>query len=136
MRSSLGRTGARWKVAAEVLAFACAVVVASACVAEIFQDSSCKPTTMPVFCQCPQGEELQDRCWGSTPKTGNCYGNVFCTWTANKQCDFRPQQDANPCGIVYRCDGSTCWDLCVPVGCYAFPTKPPCTGSWGYCVYP
>ena len=137
MNAPLQRIGVRWRMFLEGLVFALALVLGSVSLADIMQNYSCLPTTIPVMsCVCPQGPASEDRCWGNKPKLGNCYGEVWCNPVAGQQCDWRPNRDANECGHVYKCTGAPCTAICVPGECLGFKNKPKCAGRWGYCVTP
>jgi hypothetical protein len=136
MNARVNRISRRSRPVMEAIVFAFAVLLGSVCVAEIWQNSVCKPTTIPATCWCPLGPMGYDRCEGALPKIGACYGDVTCTQEPNSECDRRPNRDANPCGNQYMCKNTPCVSFCIYGDCEEHPEKPACPGRWGYCVFP
>ena len=122
------------------------LLLCGSAVAETLPDQECLPAAMPVTeCECPVGTSNTDYCEGALPKAGACmYGDVMCWMSPGETCEHSGS-GANPCGrVVDLKQGPPCgagvWDFCDPATGeiyepVPYPTKPPCTNTWGQCEY-
>jgi len=113
------------------------VLTTSFSLAGIIPNSKCVPNALPVVgCDCPLGPYHADRCKGTLPKMGECYGDVMCWMQPSANCVALA--GANGCGIVVNCPCITCGTpiTCnLTCECIDHPEKPLCTNSWGTCNY-
>jgi hypothetical protein len=127
---------------AEIVCLTAAVIGGSACLAGIVPDYKCIPIAAPVTtCGCPVPGTPEDRCEGSLPKApSTCYGDVMCMGWPGQTCITA--DGANSCGRVVHCPCDPCVDpdYCLTGGstcaCTVYDNKPPCTTTWGSCVWP